>query len=290
MSDPDPRLDEVVIALATGDLAGARARIEAAVHDLPEDCPKALRSRAARTAATVHRLSGDYASSQRYVIAAIEAAADQANADPLVAVEAEQELGDLRRAQGRLEEAVSAYERADRLAERAGMPDVVRWKLALRMVDLDLAHDPARAASRMTELVQQVPDVPDDVLDPLPRSLRALVEAMEPVAAGDDEAALKALDVVATKARESQDVPAYVAARLATAQILDQRDDHVGAYRSLATGWATLRAAIGPRAAEDAFHPAVHDLRDRWGEDEFVRVKHELDKQIKASRRGPPAS
>jgi tetratricopeptide (TPR) repeat protein len=277
--DAERSFEAVLGSIADGDLEKARRLIAGLQSDFDDSAPTSIRSRAARVTATAHRLVGDYAAAEERLGEAFGLAAAPTNDDPLVAVEAELELGDLRRAQGRDHESEAAYDRAGRLADDAAMPQAVRWKIALRSIDHDLKVDPARGVARLMDFSGSVPEVSEEAISAVPASMQALVRALDPVAAGDVERALVALEVAATEARKSEDVPVYVAARIAIAQLCDQIDDRPGAYRSLASGWATLRAAIGPAEARDAFEPIMLDFQNRWGPEEFVAAKSMVEQR-----------
>ncbi len=277
MSDVGGPFDAALTSLAGGDHARASRLIEELRSSMGGDASTAVRSRAARVAATAHRLAGDLAAAEECLAEAFLLAIDVSNDDPLVAVEAELEFGDLRRAQRRHDESAAAYDRAGRLAEDAGMPQAVQWKIALRSIDHDLTVDPMRGIERLQAFSGEVPDAPEEAISGLPSSLRALLRALDPVARGEVDRALELLEVAAAEARKNQDVPVYVASRIAIAQLYDGNDDHVGAYRSAATGWATLRAAIGPTAARDAFEPIMLDFRSRWGAAAFAEAKSAVE-------------
>ena len=74
----------------------------------------------------------------------------------------------------------------------------------------------------------------------------------------------------AVEARRAEDLPSYVAAHLALSEVLDGCGDRVGAYRSLATGWATVRAAFDQETATRCFLLAIRELRRRWGSENLT--------------------
>lgn len=107
----------------------------------------------------------------------------------------------------------------------------------------------------------------------LPPAQAALVRAYQHLVAGQRPEALADLEVAERAARRAEDASAYAAARLATARLHEEADERESAYLALATGWATLRAALGPEAARQTFEPAMAELLQRWGPEEFERVR-----------------
>lgn len=275
--------DQVWAALERGDVAGATQLLDELRAALGAEAAPAVRSRAARAAAAAHRLAGDLAGASTLVELARSIAAEPGNDDPVVAIEAELELADLLRHVGRSTEATEAFGRAQRLADRALVPDIVRWQVALRAAGHDLTVEPAIGVARLEALVADLPPVPADALSVLPEAQQALLQALEHLGEGGDRSkALDALDDAAAAARQAEDVAAYTGARIAIAQLLEEAGDRVGAYRSLAMGWATLRAALGLDVARDAFGPMMRACRQRWGHDEFERVKAAVEDEARA--------
>lgn len=109
--------------------------------------------------------------------------------------------------------------------------------------------------------------------DALPPPQAALARAHEYLVAGQQAEALAELDVAEREARRAEDTSAYVTARLATAQLHEAAGQREAAYLAVATGWATLRAGVGPEIARAAFEPAMAGLLARWGVEEFERVR-----------------
>jgi tetratricopeptide (TPR) repeat protein len=110
----------------------------------------------------------------------------------------------------------------------------------------------------------------------------AMLTASTALDAGDLPVALDAAEQARAAALRSVNPAAYVGSSLAIAMAAEQSGDRLRAYTALATGWATLGDLLGAEAARDVFEPQVAAMRDRWGAEEFGRVKDEHD----AIRRG----
>ena len=97
-------------------------------------------------------------------------------------------------------------------------------------------------------------------------SARAL-DRKDPVAAREHAERARA------EALAGRSATGYVAAAVALAALADATGDRLGAYASLAVGWATLRDLVGADGARAAFQPHLVALRSRWGPAAFARVK-----------------
>lgn len=271
MTDP---FQEVLELLAAGEIGSATTKIDDLLASLPADAPAVVRSRAARAAATAHRLDGNLDRADEHLGRAFTAAAEPTNDEPVVAIEAELELADLRRAQGRSLEAADAHARAETIAAEALVPELVRWRIGLHAAGHELGSDPERAIARLNALADSIPDAPAEALQSLPEPQQLLLTALTSLAEDDDAArTIDILESAAASARQFEDVAAYTGARVALAQIHEENGDRVACYHSLASGWATLRAALGVDLARQAFGPMMVDCRRRWGPDAFDSVR-----------------
>lgn len=263
----------VLAAIADGDAVTAARRIDEFLATMPASASARLRAQARRVAATAHRLAGDLVTAGQHVRAAQVLAADT-----VVRVEVELEVGDIARAGGHLDAAVAAYDAASALAAAAAVPEPLRWQVELRLA-LALAacgeHD--RAADRMSAMAATLPTVTvEQLAADVPPAQLALLAAFQALTDGDVDGASASLETAAREARHAEDTPAYVAAKLALSQLLDERGERAGAYGMLATAWATLRAAGWGQLAQVALEPPMRELQERWGPEAFDAVRHEF--------------
>jgi hypothetical protein len=114
-----------------------------------------------------------------------------------------------------------------------------------------------------------------------------LLEAARKVAARDVDGALAAARSARAESLEAVAPVSYISAALAISELANSRADHLGAYETLASGWATLSDVMGREAAKEVFEPKLRALREQWGADEFARVKqaYELQRSQKRSER-----
>jgi len=105
-----------------------------------------------------------------------------------------------------------------------------------------------------------------------------LAAALDLAAGPRPEGAPDLADARAT-ALQKRDLPGYLAACIAQAQLANARGDRVAAYRSLAVGWVTLADVTGPRPAEASFRPQLEQLRQEWGAEEFAAVRATYERE-----------
>jgi tetratricopeptide (TPR) repeat protein len=74
----------------------------------------------------------------------------------------------------------------------------------------------------------------------------------------------------------------YLSAAIALSELHDLRGEREGAYEALSTAWATLADLMGSDAARAVVQPRVQMLVDRWGADEFRRVKEGYEARRRA--------
>lgn len=77
---------------------------------------------------------------------------------------------------------------------------------------------------------------------------------------------------------------AYTAAAVAMGELCDALGDRVGAYEALAVGWVTLGDLLGPDAGKATFAPKLQEKVQRWGQDEFVRVRDAYEARRRAAQ------
>ena len=65
----------------------------------------------------------------------------------------------------------------------------------------------------------------------------------------------------------------YTTSTLAISKLSEEKGDRLQAYRALAVGWATLGDLMGEELGKATFGPKLQELVDKWGEEEFVRVR-----------------
>ena len=87
-----------------------------------------------------------------------------------------------------------------------------------------------------------------------------------------------------THAKEAQtlslkgvDAMAYTTSSVAMSEIADLLNDRPVAYEVLAVGWATLGDLMGSEVAKETFAPKLQALVQKWGKEEFLRVKSEYE-------------
>jgi tetratricopeptide (TPR) repeat protein len=286
--------------------AGAMAQAAADLDTVAEMHRSAGRTveeaRALAAAATTLRFGGDIAQA----LTRVERACALAPAGTPVRVSALTELGELRVLGGRPELAVDAYRDALEHGRRAGLLPFAQsallrrigqaLALAGRAADVEPVLREAielyEAAGRETDAQQTRVEAAvalaaagrpaqaaiasaraaagDDTLAEL-----ALLEAACAINAGDLDPAIAHLRAARQHALDGGVVVTYVAAAVALADLLERRGDRVGAYASLAVGWATSSDALGRDAATALFRPQVAALRQRLGHDAFAHVRDE---------------
>lgn len=112
----------------------------------------------------------------------------------------------------------------------------------------------------------------------------AVLDAAMALDEGDPDRALDAARRARDLALDAVAPLTYLSAAVTISELADQRGDRVGAYRSLATAWATLGDLMGRDAAAQAVTPRLEALRDRWGPATFAEVKAEHDEQRRRER------
>jgi tetratricopeptide (TPR) repeat protein len=77
---------------------------------------------------------------------------------------------------------------------------------------------------------------------------------------------------------------ARTARRRRLARLAEHAGDDLGAYGTLATGWATVSDLLGPELARAAFEPVLREMRLRWGGERFdaARGAHEAARRAKS--------
>ena len=109
-----------------------------------------------------------------------------------------------------------------------------------------------------------------------------LLEAALAVKGQDGPAALSAARLARKEALAARAPAAYVSAAVSIAQLSEKMGDRLGAYASLAAGWATLSDLLGAEMARLSFEPLLKALRERWGPSAFAEVKGQYEARRKA--------
>lgn len=281
MNAPDATLDQIARALAAGDLDDATRRIDELRAAMPANVSTAVRSRAARVAATAHRLRGDHDVAANLAIVAADLAMLDEDSDPMLAIEAEVETGDLAQARGDMAGAQGSYERALDLAKASSAPLTAVWTAQLRLAGLRAASgDTAGAVELLGHVAAGAPTAPGGAIDELPASYASLLTALDHVVAGRGTQALVALELAATAARRERDLTVYVSARIAASQVHEQLGDRPEAFRQLWVGWATVRTVTDEATARAAFEPIMEVYAQTWGLAAFREVRRSVDASL----------
>lgn len=75
----------------------------------------------------------------------------------------------------------------------------------------------------------------------------------------------------------------YVAAAIAIADIHEASKNHLAAYASLASGWATVSDLLGQEASKGLFENKMLALRESWGSEKFKQIKESYENQRRAT-------
>jgi tetratricopeptide (TPR) repeat protein len=272
-----------------------------------------------RFAATMWRLAGTPRAGVESAERAIELAAP---ASP-PRVSALTELGESALAAGDTARAVGAYKQALEEGAPAGMPVAVQAALLRRQavaLQHDGRHDEAvEALRRAQELYRDAGDQQEALAaqveeatllqgtGDLEAAARVAAAARTAAEAASDRRALANLDLLAagravdeeraedalaaTRAARDHALAAvdpvlYTGAAIAESELAEAAEDRVGAYRSLAAGWASVSELIGSEPARMAFEPRLAALRERWGADAFAEVRAAYEEGRRAERAG----
>ncbi len=244
--------------LSTGDLAGAAALVEAAARSWHAAGNAAEEARCLHLAATLTRHAGRAAES----VALAERAVAAAESGPAI----EQGYGTALLAAGRPEEAVAAFRRA---AAAAADPTAG----ALSLVD-GVGQLQAAGHTDLADRLAEVADAAVVAAGAHEAAARlALLTAARALDRGEPDGARSHAERARAEALAGRSATAYLAAAVALSAIADATGDRVGAYASLAVGWATLRDLVGAEGARAAFQPHLLRLRDTWGAAGFAEAK-----------------
>ena len=254
------------------DLEGARSRASRAAALSPDGSPGAVS--AAAELGEIALTAGDAAAAAAAFGDALRHAAGlglkppemsgllRKRAAPLAAI------GDTAAAVMALDEAAALLESCgdSSNALRAGIEAVTALQNAGQIID---------ANERRTRLFVRANELGDD-------HALADLELLESAAALDRRDPLAALGA-ARRARDHAlraNAPvSYVAAAVAIAELRDQLGDRLGAYGALAAGYVTLDDLLGAETGREAFAPRLRALRQKWGAEEFQRIKSAYEAQ-----------
>lgn len=180
-------------------------------------------------------------------------------------------VGDTGAAVTELDEAASLLESAgdSSNALRAGIEAVTALQNAGQIIE---------ANERRARLFTRARELADD-------HALADLELLESAAALDcrEPAVAPVALAAATRARDHAlraNAPvSYVAAVVAIAELGDQLGDRLGAYGALAAGYVTLDDLLGAEAGRETFAPRLRALQQKWGAEEFQRIKSAYEAQ-----------
>jgi hypothetical protein len=233
--------------LAAGDVAGAARLVAEAAAEWQRAGDTAEEARCHRLAASLARFAGD----RDRAVAEFRAAVAGGDAAALLAA-------------GRPEEAVAAFRRVGTV---------------LSLVDgvgqLQLAG--------YTDLAEQLAADAEAVAggDHAVASSLALLAAGRALDRKDPDGARAHAERARAEALAGRSVVGYVSAAVALAGLADAAGDRVGAYASLAVGWATLRDLVGPDGARAAFRPPLLELQRQWGTAAFAEAKAGYEARVR---------
>jgi len=251
--------------LAAGDLAGAAELVRAAADAWHEAGDTAEEARCLRLAAALARHAGRRDEAVSLAGRAVDQLADVADDVPGAAVE--QEYAAALLAAGRPDDALSAFRRA---AASSATP-------ALSLVDgvaeLQAAGQTELAERLADELTERLAAEVDSAESHEAASRLALLASARALDRKDPVTARAHAERARAEALAGRCATGYVASAIALAALADATGDRLGAYASLAVGWATLRDLVGADGAREAFQPHLVGLRSRWGPAAFARVK-----------------
>jgi tetratricopeptide (TPR) repeat protein len=250
--------------LAEGDLAGAAQLVRAAADAWHEAGDAAEEARCLRLAAALARHAGR---ADEAVGLAGRAVATVAEPGEPAEAGVEKEYAAALLAAGRPDDALAAYRRA---AATSATP-------ALSLVDgvaeLQAAGQADLAERLADELTERLAAEVDSAESHEAASRLALLASARALDRRDPVAARAHAERARAEALAGRSATGYVAAAVALAALADATGDRLGAYASLAVGWATLRDLVGADGARAAFQPHLVTLRSRWGPAAFARVK-----------------
>jgi len=192
--------------------------------------------------------------------------------------------GDLDGARSSLESAAEAWRQAGNATEEARC---LRLATALaRHADFPaeavaLAADAVASASDGLSIVDDLARLAEADVVPESASALALLASARAVDRHDLAGARVHAERARAQALAERSPIGYVAAAIAQAALAETAGDRVGAYASLAVGWATLRDLVGPEPARDAFAPRLLELRARWGVADFAAVKAAYEARVR---------
>lgn len=308
--DPDD-VAEALVRHATalvqaGQIAQARQELDEAAAIHRQRGRAYDEARCTHLAATLCRLEGHPDEARRRA----EHALRLVGPTTPIAVSAWTELGETALLEQKPAEAADAYTHALTAGEAAGLTDAARAALRRKraialtasgqygaaVADLAAAHDllvragdatgATRALIEQAAALQQGGERAEAARvralamrraraagDHLAQADLYLLESTQAVENGDVEAALAAARSARAEALAARAPIPYVSAAIALSQLAEATGDRVGAYEALAVGWVTLGDLLGREVARSTFEPKLLELRQRWGDATFAKVK-----------------
>jgi tetratricopeptide (TPR) repeat protein len=299
-----------------GKIDSARAMLDEAAeinHSLGKGYDEA---RCTHLAATLCRMEGNLAEALKRVKKA-EALATPGSP---VAVSVATEYAEIALTQKDGSRAAAAYRRAFEEGQIAGLTDTAKASLLRKRANALAMSNRFKEAAQDLEsaylLLQQAGDKTNAVRTLIEKATTlhqggdregvndALHNAFREARACQDDHALADLQLLeATIALEQQNLSAalaaaeaarehalaaiaplsYVSAAVAIADINEASSNHLAAYASLASGWATVSDLLGQEAARSLFETKMLTLRKAWGGEKFARVKETYEIQRRAA-------
>ncbi len=252
------------LARHEGRLDDAAMRATLAVTIAPEGKPQAA---AEAEQARISAAEGNLA----LAVAAWQRAVDAAEAEELPLYL--DELGQALAQSGRGDDAAAAFRRERDELAAAGQPARAARALLSGATALQTVGSLPLAETLSAEAEHAATETGDhDALAQL--ALLASARALE---ARDLDEARREAERARAESLEARSPLTYVGAAVALAGMAEAAGDRLGAYASLAKGWATLSDLLGSEQARGAFEPALLDLKARWGDEAFASVKAEYE-------------
>ena len=184
-----------------------------------------------------------------------------------------------RAASGRFEEAATDLETAhdrwlvlhdDAAARRAAIEAATAWRRADRI---------ERASQVVAATIAEARAASDE-------SALGALELLNATAAlerRDAEAARAHAQAARTHALAARAPDTYIGAAVTLAKLAEHAGDDMGAYGTLATGWATVSDLLGRELARSTFEPVLRELRLRWGAERFDAARSAYESARRAN-------
>lgn len=267
-------------------------------------------SRCLHLSATAYRFAGRLDIAEDRIRKAVELA----HQNTPIAVSSWTEYGETAMAQGKYLNATVYYDKALEHGKNAGLLPAAQVTLMRRLAQAqDLGHSSELSAltlrsavgvAKTTNDIQIVirlqieeatawlnSSTPEQAVTALEESEQLALQTEDNVALADLELlrstlAVRAKDLDkafghAQKARQfslqAVDPISYTSSAIAMSQIAELQDNKMLAYEVLAVGWVTLSDVLGNEVAQSTFAPKIRQLVEKWGKEEFLRIKKQYE-------------